>query len=127
MDYTPIDKLLPKKNHDIESADIVEKYSDNTDPIDNILDDIDNDKESDSIVDRFKGYIKLIVIIAVLYFIVSNQTSINLLKNYAGDNFATVCGSNTLVLTSTGLLVIGCVLGLLFVLIKMTLGYVAEI
>lgn len=132
MDYTPIQNLLPQNKTDTDE-DIVETYSDKSsddisskDSIDGLLDEIENDQDL-TMADRIKNYIKLIVIIAVLYFVVSNQASVSLMRSYGGDSLATMCGSNTLALTSTGLLVAGAILGLLFVLVKFTLGYIAEI
>lgn len=133
MDYTPIQDLLPKpvKPNSETEEDIVEAYASSEkipeppiDSIDSLLDDlpIDNDL---STMDRVKGYVKLVLIIAVLYFVVSNQASLSIMRSYGGDTF--VVGTNTLVLTSTGLLVVGAIMGLLFVLAKFALSYVSEI
>lgn len=128
MDYTPIQNLLPKQKNIESDKEVVETYSDinDKDTIDELLDDIDNDMDL-SMVDRMKGYIKLIVIIAVLYFVVSNQASISMIRVYGGDSFATLCSSNTLALTSVGLLVTGAIMGILFVLVKFALGYIADL
>lgn len=131
MDYTPIQDLLPTpvKPNSVTEEDIVQTYSSNEkipshDSIDSLLDDlpIDNDL---STIDHIKSYVKLVLIIMVLYFIVSNQASLNIMRSYGGDTL--VIGGNNLVLTSTGLLVSGAIMGILFVLSKFALSYVADI
>jgi len=133
MDYTPIQDLLPTpvKPNSATEEDIVQTYSSSEkipepshDSIDSLLDDlpIDNDL---STIDYIKSYVKLVLIIMVLYFIVSNQASLNIMRSYGGDTL--VIGGNNLVLTSTGLLVSGAIMGILFVLSKFALSYVADI
>lgn len=135
MDYTPIQNLLPSqpKNNYQSDQDIIDNYSSDKksnkkpdiESLDSIIDDIDNDNNDLSIIDRLKGYIKLILIIAILYFIVSNQFSLTLLQNYGGNTL--IVNNGSLTLTSIGLLVAGTIMGLLFILIKFALSYIADI
>jgi len=123
-DRTPISDILPKQVEHIEEKVTVPE----TDvSLEQIFQEIENDevscpKPEYSIMNKVKKYLKVVLILALLYIIISSGTSLNIFKLYS-RNLVTV-KENTTVASNTGMLVQGLSLGIIYVVIELLLNYV---
>ena len=142
-DRTPIRDIIPDnlqhpveaepKNSYVEVQPIETKYQPQQSPNDRVLDDLFSDIENDkiessnsnnrSITDMIKKYAKVILLLAFIFLIVSSRHILSLFNTYA-PNMGLVVTKETIVPTTSGLLVQGSMLGIIYVLVEILLIYV---
>lgn len=115
--------------HHQQFSMLPQKQSTNENMLEDLFDDLENDKlettnkDNESFIDIIKKYAKVIIILAVIFLIISSGYTLGLFDTYA-HNMGLVVTKEAVVPTTSGLLVQGGMLGIIYVLVDMLLAYI---
>jgi len=94
--------------------------------IETLMNEIPEDENDNTIMNKLKKYIKIILILVLLFIIINNKHVLKLLQNYLGDNLFP--GKDDLIIPSTtGILIQGGIFGVSYILISTLLHYLGII
>lgn len=92
--------------------------------IERLLEDLPEECEDESLVDKFKKYIKIVLILVVIFVLISNKYVLQFLNNNIGNLTVSTIDESHLTPTVSGIFVQGSVLGIVYVIVTSLLIYI---
>lgn len=129
--FTPIEKIIPRSylqnQHPEEKQDVLDEIVHSQqiqepsqkvdeDFLNDLPDDEESDIEEDSLFSKIKNSIKIIIIVSVIFVLVNSTALTNIISRVNGMTIA--CQPGQSVPTVLGTAALGCIAGLIYVLIN---------
>jgi len=117
-------KFSPQEIQNIIQPQIQSSHQIPDTDIERLLEDLPEECEDESLIDKLKKYVKVVLILVVIFVLVSNKYILQFLNTNIGNLTVSTTSENHLIPTTSGIFVQGSILGIIYVIVSSLLIYI---